>query len=161
MSENPQTTPSRRTAAWPVYLVLGLLGLFFVIFLSEFIDLSQRGGGETEITETTYLDVVEPLLANANPENGPALLQKHGCNACHAGQNAGHLGPPHSEVHAVAADRRPPLTAAAYIYESIVYPGAFILEEYDDVNMPRIYGEQIPDDELGDIIAYLLQPQSE
>jgi hypothetical protein len=65
-----------------------------------------------------------------------------------------------SLVALLAAERRPSLTAAAYVYESIIYPGAFIVDDYYN-NMPRIYHDQIPDDELGDIIAYLLTPKAE
>ncbi|MBC7871560.1 MAG: cytochrome c [Chitinophagaceae bacterium] len=159
MTEQPDLNATRRTSLLPIYIALALLGVFVVIFVAEFLDLSKSSGGvEAEVrTAETYMDVVTPLLTNANPENGEVLLQQYGCNACHAGQNAGRLAPAHSDVAQVAAIRRPPLTAAAYIYESIIYPGAFIVDGYER-NMPRIYAEQIPDDDLGDIIAYLLLP---
>lgn len=153
----------RRTSAGPVYLIMGLLGIFAVIFLVEFLSLSTGSGGTLEeaLTADTYLDEVVPLLADADPARGPELLQKHGCNACHAGQNAGHLAPAHADLGAAAAERRPPLTAAAYVYESILYPGVFIVEGFDEVVMPRIYEQQVPRDELGDIIAYLLSPEAQ
>ncbi|MBC8099359.1 MAG: hypothetical protein H7Y11_07945, partial [Armatimonadetes bacterium] len=52
------------------------------------------------------------------------------------------------------ATRRPPLTAEAYLYESILYPTAYEVEGYTG-QMPRTYGE-LSDRDLGDIIAYLL-----
>lgn len=161
MTASPE--PSSRTSAWPVYVALGIFALFAVIFLIEFIGLSRQAGGteDAALTADTYLNVVIPLLANADPARGPDLLQKHGCSACHAGQNAGYLAPGHAGLYALAAERRPPLTAAAYVYESIVYPGAYIVEGYDQVNMPRIYEQQISPDELGDIIAYLLTPEAQ
>ncbi|GEM_PF-428196 len=159
MTEQPESKSTRRISMLPIYIALALLGVFVVIFLVEFLDLSKSSGGTQAeaLTAETYMDVVTSLLSNANSENGEVLLQQYGCNACHAGQNAGRLAPAHSEVAQVAAVRRPPLTAAAYVYESIIYPGAFIVEGYER-NMPRIYADQIPDDELGDIIAYLLLP---
>ncbi len=159
MTEQPEPKSTRRTSLLPIYIALALLGVFVVIFLVEFLDLSKSSGGTQAeaLTAETYVDVVASLLSNANSQNGEVLLQQYGCNACHAGQNAGRLAPAHSEVAQVAAVRRPPLTAAAYVYESIIYPGAFIVEGYER-NMPRIYADQIPDDELGDIIAYLLLP---
>jgi cytochrome c len=145
----------RRTAVWPVYIALMMLLGFGAIFVSEFVDLSQGGRGADELAADTYMDIVEPLLANADSERGPDLLQKHGCNACHSGDVAGRLAPELDGLGAAAGQRRPPLTAEAYIYEAIIYPGAHIVEGFHD-NMPRIYQQQIPQDELGDIIAYLL-----
>ncbi len=150
----------RRTSAWPVYIALGLLGVFGIIFLIEFVNLSRGDGGADTLTADTYLDIVTSLLADANPANGPILVQQHGCAACHGGNNAGRLAPGYEGLAERAGERRPPLTSAAYIYESIIYPGAYTVEGYQN-NMPRLYESQIPHDELGDIIAYLLSGNAE
>lgn len=160
MSDDTKTDSSSFAKMWPVYLAVAFLVFFGAIFLFEFFELSQGMDGAEVLTADTYMDVVEPLLTNANPDNGPELLQIHGCNACHAGDNAGRLAPGHVGLNEIAAERRPPLTAAAYIYEAIIYPGAYTVEGFQN-NMPRLYDEQIPQDQLGDIIAYLLLPQDE
>ncbi|MEQ8677489.1 MAG: cytochrome c [Aggregatilineales bacterium] len=148
---------TRRTSVLPVFIALAILAVFLVVFALEFFDLSKSSGGveEDQLTVETYMDIVAPLLENADATRGETLLTTYGCSACHAGNGAGRLAPSHTELASVVAIRRPPLTAAAYVYESIIYPGAFIVEGYPN-NMPRIYEDQIPEDELGDIIAYLI-----
>lgn len=152
--------PTGRTSAWPVYIALGLLGLFGIIFLIEFANMSRGDGGAATLTADTYMEIVTPLLIDADPANGPALVQQHGCTACHGGNNAGRLAPGYEGLAERASERRPPLTGAAYVYESIIYPGAYTVEGYQN-NMPRLYESQIPHDELGDIIAYLLSGDAE
>lgn len=153
---NDEMSP-RPVSRMPVYIALAILLLITGVFVYEFVISSEEHGGVTEgsITEDTYSEVAQSLLNGANPERGAELVEVKGCNACHGGPNAGRLAPPHSEVSQLAAERRPPLTAAAYVYEAIVFPGAFVVEGYQN-NMPRIYADQLSDTELGDIMAYLL-----
>lgn len=149
---------NRRTAAWPVYLAAGLLAVFALIFAIQFINLSQvpeRDPVATTLTADTYMQTVNQLLENADASRGPELLEKHNCYGCHLYGVLGRLGPSFQGVAARSAERKPPLTAAAYIYESIVYPEAFVLAGFNG-EMPLNFGD-MPDDELGAIIAYLLQ----
>lgn len=152
----------KKPSSIPIYIAIAILIVFSGIFVLEFLQLSEGTGGtdDENLTAETYMDVVEPLLVDADPESGRELVELWGCNACHAGANAGRLAPAHAEVMQLAAERRPPLTAAAYVYESIIYPGAYTVEGYQG-NMPRIYEQQMPEDELGDIIAYLISPLAE
>ena len=153
MQEN---TP-RRTSVLPVYIALGILVVFGVIFAVEFLQLSESSGGvgDEQLTPDTYLDIVEPLLVDADPAVGEELVELYGCTVCHGGDNAGRLAPGYTGLSGIAEERRPPLTAEAYVYEAIIYPGAHTVEGYTN-NMPRIYDSQITDDDLGDIIAYIL-----
>jgi cytochrome c len=153
-------TTKKKTSPLPIYIAGAILIVFALIFGWEFIQLSRATGGEGDLTAQTYMDEVEPLLAGADPVHGAALVEQYGCNACHAGENAGRLAPGHAEVAERATERRPPLSAGGYIYESIIYPGAYIVEGYMN-NMPRIYDDEIPADDLGDIIAYLLLTEEE
>lgn len=147
----------KQPVRWPVLVVVGILIVFGGIFVYELVQLSESESGvaEEDLTAETYMDVVEPLLAAADPALGADLLDEHGCLACHGGRNAGRLAPGFADLPDVAAERHPPLPAAAYIYEAIIYPGAHTVEDYPN-NMPRNYDAQIPDDELGHIIAYLV-----
>ena len=145
--------------ALTVLLAIVILVVFSMVFVLEFLNLSSGSGGLTdeEITASSYLDVVTSLLRDADPEQGAELIEKHGCQSCHGGANAGRLAPGYDELATVAALRRPPMSAPAYIYESIIYPGAFVAEDYQN-NMPRVFEDQIQEAELGHIIAYLLSP---
>lgn len=149
---------NRRTAAWPVFLAAGLLAAFALIFAIQFVNLSQvpeRDPVATTLTADTYLETVNHLLENADASRGPELMEKHNCYGCHLYGVLGRLGPSFQGVAERAIDRKPPLTAAAYIYESIVYPEAFVLAGFNG-EMPLTFGD-MPDDELGALIAYLLQ----
>jgi hypothetical protein len=63
-------------------------------------------------------------------------------------------------IAARAATRRPPLSAAEYVYESITTPTAYVVEGFQPA-MPPNYPERLTDQELGDIIAYLLSGDAE
>ncbi len=150
----PPQTP-RRTAVWPVYAALALLAAFTIVFVTEFANLSSgwdAPNSEDSLTADTYMLEVSALLADADPENGPALLTQHGCMACHRDAADNHLAPSYVGLAERAPDRHPPLTAAAYIYESIRYPRAHEVEGYS-AQMPQL---ALSDSDLGDIIAYLL-----
>ncbi|MFW5748959.1 MAG: c-type cytochrome, partial [Chloroflexota bacterium] len=139
-------------SALPIVIAIVVLVVFSVIFLLEFLDLSQGTGGLTEeqITADSYMDVVEPLLVGADPEEGALHMVTYGCTTCH-GNN---LAPDFETTIANAAQRRPPMRAEAYIYEAIIHPGAHVVEPYQN-NMPRVYDDTVSDDDLGDMIAYL------
>jgi mono/diheme cytochrome c family protein len=146
----------KRPLRWPIVLALTLLVVFAAIFVILFVVESEPQPEEqtTEITAESYVNIVMPLLADANPENGEALLNQYGCAACHVLGALNNVAPSFSGLGERAAERRPPLTAEAYLYESIVHPSAFVVEGYP-ASMAQDYGERLTDEELGDIIAYL------
>ncbi|MBZ0293371.1 MAG: cytochrome c [Anaerolineae bacterium] len=156
---------STKTAAatrWPVYVVLAMLLIVAAIFVVLFVQSSEpvtTNQPAEVLTSETYLDKVEPLLADAHPENGDALVVTYDCAACHRAGVANHIAPSFEGVAERAAERRPPLTAAAYIYESIIYPYAYEVQGFGGV-MPHDYATRLSEDELGDIIAYLLSPDA-
>jgi mono/diheme cytochrome c family protein len=144
-------------------IVIGIMAVVIVSAVAVLIvfanqEREQRGAAAASaetLSAETYMDVVEPLLANANPENGPALLQRHGCNGCHMGSAvANNLAPSFVGMREQLPERRPPLQPEAYLYEAIVYPNAHQVEGYV-AQMPVTYGD-MPDQELGDMMAYLL-----
>lgn len=145
-------------ARWPVYVALFLLVGFVIIFVVEFIGASEnpvRSEPAATLTADTYMAEVTSILADGNPKNGEALLTKYECVACHRAGVENGIAPAFIGVAERAATRRPPLTAAAYIYESITHPTAFIVEGFSGA-MPQNIAERLSERELGDIIAYLL-----
>jgi mono/diheme cytochrome c family protein len=148
----------KRPARWPIFLALILLVGVALIFVVVFIIVSQRGVQNDvpgALTADTYMDIVTPLLVDADAQNGEALLTQYGCAACHVVGAENNVAPSFDGLAARAAERRPPLTAEAYLYESIVHPTAYLVEGYP-ASMAQDYRERLTDDELGDIIAYLL-----
>lgn len=54
-----------------------------------------------------------------------------------------------------AEDRVEGLSAADYIRQSIVDPGAHLVDGYDDV-MPRAIGQRLSEEEVGELVDFLL-----
>jgi mono/diheme cytochrome c family protein len=152
-------TPNRSTPVLPVYIALGLLVIVSIAFIAliYIASTTPEGGADvvSEVSADSYMDVVTPLLANADPVRGEELITRNGCHACHVIGAANNLAPAFAGVALRAEDRCPPMQAGAYIYESIVHPEAFEVEGYT-AQMPRTYGTILSDQDLGDIIAYLL-----
>lgn len=77
-------------------------------------------------------EVVDDFVVSVEPgdaENGAALYQSYGCNACHgnideAGSNQ--IGPWLGEIAEVGGTRVEGQTAVQYVYESILYPNNHI-----------------------------------
>ena len=150
---------NRSTSRWPVYIVLIVLGIVALIFVVALIDSSSIDNGTVEdLTADTYVDTVAALLENSNPADGEALVGKLACAGCHR-LGANRIAPSFEGIAERAGARRPPLTAAAYIYESITNPSAYLVSGYAPA-MPLNFRDQLSDQELGDIIAYLLTPEA-
>ncbi len=152
------TTPEQpnKNRSYAIILIpLVLLIAFAVIFLAELmnVDTSTTGDDTTPVVEQ-YVEEVTALLENADPARGETLMVQQ-CNACHVIGAVNHIAPPFEGVADRAATRRPPMSAETYIYESIVYPEAYIVEGFMN-SMPINYRDQYNDQDLGDIMAYLL-----
>lgn len=158
-----QPRPSPKSSRLPLYFVAGILALFTLVFAVAFVLLSETSEGTvaTTLTPDTYMDIVTPLLANADSARGATLVEHYACVGCHrAGAEAtAHIAPPFVGLAERTVERRSPLTTEAYIYESILYPAAYHVEDYSPV-MPQNYGRLISDQDLGDIIAFLLSPEA-
>lgn len=145
---------------WPVYLTSALLAAFVFLFIFEFITATDNPVFTPQVLdESAYEDEVIALLAEAEPQNGEALVVEYDCVACHREGAKNGIAPPFAGIAARAASRRPPLSAASYIYESILYPTAYVVEGFSGA-MPQNYPSRLTERQLGDIIAYLLSPGS-
>jgi hypothetical protein len=106
-------------------------------------------------------------LPPANAAAGEKLfLTSYGCVACHGDPRipesnlvAPHLG----EIGALAAQRVPGTSASQYIYDSILYPNAFVAPKCardlpcaTPSVMPS-YGDVLPLQEMSDLVAFLSQ----
>jgi mono/diheme cytochrome c family protein len=87
---------------------------------------------------------------------GRQLYHSLGCANCHEPNLFGQrLGPPLDHLGAVAATRRPGLSAEAYLRQSILDPGAYVVPGYQD-SMPRDLGRDLSPTDLDALVAYLL-----
>jgi len=106
-------------------------------------------------------------LPQGNAENGEALTVSLGCTACHTIAPDG-IGPywlPTADQAGIgerAASRyqQSDYTGSAtsdyeYIFESIVLPADFLIDGYNNL-MPNTYANTLTDQDVADMIAYLL-----
>jgi mono/diheme cytochrome c family protein len=96
-------------------------------------------------------------LAAADPGAGETVALTNGCAGCHSADPAVVMtGPTWANVADTAANRVPGMSPAAYLHTSIVNPGAYVVPNYPSGVMPAIYGESIAQEDLANLIAYLL-----
>ncbi|HXF62401.1 MAG TPA: c-type cytochrome, partial [Caldilineaceae bacterium] len=96
-------------------------------------------------------------LAAANPDNGQTVALTYGCVGCHATDpNQQMTGPTWFHVGDTAANRQPGVSPANYLYTSITNPNAYVVPNYPAGVMPQNYQDTMSQEELADIIAFLL-----
>src|SRR5687768_9594454 len=116
------STKKKTSSRAVVYVTVGIVVIFSVLFLIELIRTFQPSPlTESTLTSETYMTEVSALLENADASRGEAVITKYECHTCHI-TGAGQIAPAFTGLSEHAATRRPPLTAAAYLYESIINP---------------------------------------
>jgi mono/diheme cytochrome c family protein len=99
----------------------------------------------------------EPATPSGNAANGQILFQTQACAGCHMVDSAMTLvGPSLLGLGERAGSRVPGLSAYDYLYQSIVDPNVHIVEGFQPNLMPAIFGTTLTEEQINDIIAYLL-----
>lgn len=145
--------------SWVLYVVIGMLVVIAALFVIAMAETSTRSATGETVSADSYRERVDVLLANADPERGAQLVVTQGCTACHREGAVNGIAPPFQGIAERAAEMRPPMPADAYIYESIAFPSAFLVEGFANA-MVQNYEDTVSDQDLGDIIAYLLTPDA-
>ncbi len=101
---------------------------------------------------------IADALANADPSHGAELALQYGCVGCHSLDPAQQMtGPTWHNIGDTAIERVPDMSPALYLYESIVDPNSFVVPGYPANIMPQNYGETLSEQEIADLIAYMLE----
>lgn len=164
MSHNNMQVPAQSLSRWPVLIVVALLLVFGGAFVIEFAVLTDTAAAipEDQLTEISYMERVEGLLAEADPSRAVGMIYGEGINCAGCHLSPGGLAPSFDHLPNVAAERRPPLQPAAYIYESIIFPETYIVKGAAwRAVMPVNFADTLSDQQLGDVIAWLLLPPDE
>ncbi len=113
------------------------------------------GGEEAEATEEPDAEATEEAGAaiEGDPAAGEDLFTQN-CAGCHGAQDG--AGPALTGMGERAATRVEGMSAEDYLHESIVDPSAHVVEGFADI-MPKQYGTQFSEDEIADLIAYILE----
>jgi len=77
------------------------------------------------------------------------------CIRCHSLDGSEGDGPSLQGISERAADRVPELSAAEYIRQSILEPGAYVIEGYSH-SMGRIHSVLLSEEEIDHLVAFLL-----
>jgi mono/diheme cytochrome c family protein len=91
--------------------------------------------------------------AGGDPAAGEEIFAST-CGGCHT-ENGDQPAPPRVGMGERAATRVEGMDAAEYLHQSIVDPHAFLVEDYGPI-MPDTYDEDFSDEEINDMVAYLL-----
>jgi mono/diheme cytochrome c family protein len=112
--------------------------------------------GEVELAE---LPTPAPGAEPADPvARGQQVFMSTGCGGCHTiqGVSNGVVAPNLSQIAEVAATRKEGASAEEYLRESILNPNAYVVEGFQPNIMPQNYGQQLNNQQLDDLVAFLL-----
>jgi mono/diheme cytochrome c family protein len=164
----PRRNPSFPGRNLRVFVIVAVLLVAAMLAAVEVVGAeheSEAGHEETAATETTggtdtgdgETGEAPPAEAQGDPAAGKEVFDsaQPACGSCHTLEAAGStqtLGPNLDEG---LADKD-----AAFIRESIVDPDADVTEGFPDSLMPEDYGDKLSDQELNDLVAFLVDSTS-
>jgi len=80
-----------------------------------------------------------------------------GCRICHSLEKGERIiGPSFYGIADRAGERVPGLTAEEYLYQSIVEPNAFVVPDFPEGQMIQNFGKILTEEEINDLIAFLM-----
>jgi len=106
----------------------------------------------------------QPEDASAGPRDPATLFVTMACAGCHnltldQDENTlGQPGPNMRNLPETAGERVPGEDAETYVHNSIVNPAAFVVPGYINGLMPPNMGDQMSEEELDSLVAWLLDP---
>ncbi len=135
-----------------------LMGILFPLVLSACANSAESN------TASGTPDPLQACTATAgNVPAGKALFEQEvltyysGCITCHIAETDVVLqGPSLNGVASRAANQVPDQSAAEYLCNSILHPNAYVVPGFAENLMPPYYANWLTQQELDDIVAYLL-----
>lgn len=123
---------------------------------------TQAPTSESAAAEPTASAAVDPTSVG-DPAAGEALFNQFvsqanfACSNCHHANSGDRLvGPGLQGVAQRAAQDHPGMTAVEYLHTSIAEPNDFVVEGYPENLMPQVYAEALSEDQINNLVAYLL-----
>lgn len=132
-----------------------------IVFCTEYCgtghsDMLAKVIVHTEEDFQTWLEKNGGGVSGTPVEQGEQLVQLQGCTTCHSDDGSRLIGPSFKglwESEETLSDGSTVTVDENYLRESILNPGAKIVESYDNVMTP--YEGRISDEEITNIIEYL------
>ena len=149
------STNRRSSSRGVVYITAILLLLVIIAFIVAFISATTTPTDPEQSTaEEPTTETVTELVAIGDADRGAELMREYECAVCHI-DGADVIAPSYIGLAERAGERKPSMSAAEYIYESIINPTAFLVSEYTGA-MPTNYADRLTEQELADMVVYLL-----
>jgi len=136
----------------------GLAAFLALVVLGLSLGITVPGSGERRAE--VALTKIEPRPTADESQLAGAALGKQvfaraACNTCHGIKEGERIvGPSMYGIWKIAATRKPGVSARDYLHESIVAPGAFVVEGYPDGVMPQNFGQTLKPEEIDAMLAY-------
>lgn len=128
----------------------------------------------TATTAAAASDPITVLVSLSNPNNGKTLFETFydeagfACATCHrvdseeklVGPGLLNVGVRGGTDSAHSDPSQPGEAAERYIYNSIIHPNDFVVPDFPENLMPQVYQDLFSEQEIYDIIAYLMSLKS-
>lgn len=137
------------------------------IFVLSFVFGACNSGNLQEEGRSRFT-ALPPTMQSDRPAEGSAGDSTRGaqlftesigglpsCSTCHATDDTVILGPGMAGVGVRAESRADGMSAEDYLHTSIIEPGAYVVEGFQNV-MPDVFEQSLSEAQIRDLIAYLL-----
>ena len=123
----------------------------------EVLEAAEAPPEEEEAPAQRYIGTdIESELPEGDPALGQALFEGElGCAGCHVA-GADVVAPDIQGIATRAAARVPGMSAEDYLRQSVILPGAYVVEGYDPTMSTLNYGDRLTPQDVADLIAYML-----
>lgn len=132
--------------------------IFASLIILTFAALACSFGttGNNETATTDELQAAFDKLPPGDAARGEQIYLAQPCHTCHTDLAVGPVFPGDPPLAVRAATRESGYSAELYLYESIVAPNVDIAPGFQKDIMPAEFGNTLADQELADLIAYLM-----
>lgn len=126
-----------------------------LVMLVMLLTACASGGEPASTARTNPID-----LTSGDPVRGEELYnatinRQPSCASCHSLDRSTVVGPSLMGFGEVAGARVEGENAHQYAYHSIVEPGAYLVEGYENI-MPATYTNTFTEQEIADLVAFIL-----
>lgn len=132
-----------------------IFSLFAILTLAT-LACSLGSGEGTKAVTADDLQIAFDQLPAGDAARGEQIFLSQPCHICHMQQAVGPELPGTPPLATIAETRRSGYSAELYLYESIVAPNAYVVSGFRKDIMPDEFGGILTDQELSDLIAYLM-----
>ncbi|MCI0711328.1 MAG: cytochrome c [Chloroflexi bacterium] len=154
-SKEADSQKGKRRWAAGAYTIAALIILMMIPWWRPIArSLNLDSESDSRITDISQLE------GEGDADNGKNIFRESidgqpSCETCHTTDNSRRVGPGLGNIGTTAGERVSGQSAEQYLLSSIVEPGKYVVDGYSNI-MPTKFGDVLSDQQLLDLIAYLL-----